>query len=343
MLSIDPSARYLWIILVLILVFCTSMFSACETALTSCNQFKFKVLANEGNKTAKLITKFIDNNDKSIITILVGINVVTTVISTIATVLLVAALGQNAEYSSLIATLIITVTLYIFGDTIPKILARAIPDKFIVFGIYLLTFCYYLFYPFTMFFYYIALGVKKLCKIKEKAIITEEEFSAFIDDIEDKGMIDEDESDIIQSAIDFADTSVKECLTPLTKMQMINIVGLTNVGLNAALLDINYSRIPVYDTDPNNIVGILNVKKYFNAYMDDNHVDVRSILSKPYFVDSSTKIDDIFNKFQSEHVHIAIIKNNNVIIGMITMEDILEELVGEIAEPLLENKKGDIK
>lgn len=343
MLDIDPSARYIWLIVIAILVVFSGLFSASETALTSCSQFKIKVQANDGDRTAKLINKFITHTDISIITILIGNNFVATIISTISTVLLVSFLAENGEYASLIATIIITIILYIFGDTIPKILARSVPDKFIRIAVYPLVFFYIIFLPITYFFYFISLGIRKTCRIKQKAAFTEEEFTAYIDDIEDKGLLDEDESEIIQNAVDFMDTSVRECFTPLDKIEMININGLTNLQLNAKLSNTTYSRIPVYDKDKNNIIGILNVKKYFNAFMDDSHVEVRSILTQPFFVEPSLKLDDIFKRFQNDHIHIALIKNNESIIGMITMEDILEELVGEIAEPLIESKNKENK
>ena len=292
----------LWWILILVLTILTAFFSGAETAIESCNQFKFKVKAGEGSRTAKLVIKIINKFDEQIISVLVGYNIVTTIISTVATIVFSAYL--KAEWIvNLVSTIVITILIYIFGDNV--------------------------FYIVNKLFYYLSLGVKKLFKIKKDVTLTEEDFSNFVDEVEEDGKLDEDETDIILNSLDFLETDVKQCFTPANKMEMIDIDNITNEMLNEKLLNSNFSRIPVYKKDKNNIVGILTVKKYFNEYMKDKHVSISSILSRPYFVDPNTKLDDLFEGFNKFHTHIAIVKNKNIVVGMVTMDDLLEELVGQ--------------
>ena len=317
------------IVVIVILLFVTAWFSGCETAISSCNQFKFRVLANDGNKTAKYATKIIDKFDNNVISVLIGYNISSTVMSTLATVMFVAFLPS--ELVNLVSTIVIAVLCYVFSDTLPKIIARAAPDTYLKISVYPMIFFYYLFWPLMQFFALISKGVKKLFKVKEDISFTEEDFSNTVDSFEDEGFLEEEESDVIQNALDFDDITVKECFTPIEKMTCINIDGLSNEDLNKILLESKFSRIPVYSEEINNIIGVLNVKQYFNEYMEDKHVSVPSILNDIYFITPNTMIDDLFEGFKKHRTHLAIVKQNEKVLGMITMDDVLEELVGEIS------------
>lgn len=317
------------IVVIVILLFVTAWFSGCETAISSCNQFKFRVLANDGNKTAKYATKIIDKFDNNVISVLIGYNISSTVMSTLATVMFVAFLPS--ELVNLVSTIVIAVLCYVFSDTLPKIIARAAPDTYLKISVYPMIFFYYLFWPLMQFFALISKGVKKLFKVKEDISFTEEDFSNTVDSFEDEGFLEEEESDVIQNALDFDDITVKECFTPIEKMTCINIDGLSNEDLNKILLESNFSRIPVYSEEINNIIGVLNVKQYFNEYMEDKHVSVPSILNDVYFITPNTMIDDLFEGFKKHRTHLAIVKQNEKVLGMITMDDVLEELVGELS------------
>lgn len=317
------------IVVIVILLFVTAWFSGCETAISSCNQFKFRVLANDGNKTAKYATKIIDKFDNNVISVLIGYNISSTVMSTLATVMFVAFLPS--ELVNLVSTIVIAVLCYVFSDTLPKIIARAAPDTYLKISVYPMIFFYYLFWPLIQLFALISKGVKKLFKVKEDISFTEEDFSNTVDSFEDEGYLEEEESDVIQNALEFDDITVKECFTPIEKMTCINIDGLSNEDLNKILLESKFSRIPVYSEEINNIIGVLNVKQYFNEYMEDKHVSVPSILNDVYFITPNTMIDDLFEGFKKHRTHLAIVKQNDKVLGMITMDDVLEELVGELS------------
>ena len=317
------------IVVIVILLFVTAWFSGCETAISSCNQFKFRVLANDGNKTAKYATKIIDKFDNNVISVLIGYNISSTVMSTLATVMFVAFLPS--ELVNLVSTIVIAVLCYVFSDTLPKIVARAAPDTYLKISVYPMIFFYYLFWPLIQLFALISKGVKKLFKVKEDISFTEEDFSNTVDSFEDEGYLEEEESDVIQNALEFDDITVKECFTPIEKMTCINIDGLSNEDLNKILLESKFSRIPIYSEEINNIIGVLNVKQYFNEYMEDKHVSVPSILNDVYFITPNTMIDDLFEGFKKHRTHLAIVKQNDKVLGMITMDDVLEELVGELS------------
>jgi putative hemolysin len=317
-------------------VLASGFFSGSETALNSCNQFKFRVRANDDSFLAKNVCIILDKFNKLQISIVVENNIVNTLISTLAAILFFEyyfkGVAADEGFANLVSTIVITVIIYIFGETLPKILARSVPDGFISIAAFVLIPLYYILWPINILFYLTSNLMKKIFKVKEDITMTEEDFSNFVDESEELGKLDEDESDIIQNALDFVDTSIKEVYTPLNKIYAIDIEGMNNEKLNKILINSNYSRIPVFKGKKENIVGILNVKQYFNAYLKNSKFDFRTVLTKPYFVSPNMKLDDIFNVFRNNHTHIALIQTNNKIVGMITMEDVLEELVGEIAE-----------
>jgi putative hemolysin len=162
--------------------------------------------------------------------------------------------------------------------------------------------------------------------------LTEEDLKSIIDDAEEKGVFEENESEIIQNTFDFADTSVKEIFTPREKMALLNLDGLTKEGLLNFLKETNYSRIPVFFKNPNKIAGILIVKNFLNAYFKNPDVNYVEFLQRPYFVTPRVTLDDLIDGFKKHHTQLAIVRMQGEVLGMVTMEDVLEELVGSIDE-----------
>ena len=170
--------------------------------------------------------------------------------------------------------------------------------------------------------------------MKEETAFDEEDFENVVEKVSDEGIIEEEQSDIIQSALEFADTNVKEVLTPRNRIFALNIRELSKEKLHEIIIKTTYSRIPIYDGSIDNIIGILHIKAYLSAYLRNPNVSIRSKLQKPYFVSSNIMIDDLFNGFKKHHTHIAIVRDKNKqVIGMVTMDDVLEELVEDIREP----------
>ena len=302
-----------------------------------------QVDADEGKTIPKILLKIIDKYDRALTIILIGNNAVAIAISSISTLLFLSYFGSYgiAEATiSLISSITMTFIVYVIGDTLPKTIARSIPDTFskiVALPIYGLM---YLLWPVTIIFEGGVKLVSKIFRLKEEEEFTEEDLIDEIEKASESDMIDEEQAEIVQSTMDYLDTSVEKVLTPRNAIFAINMRDLTNEYLQSLIVKTNYSRIPVYDKVFDNMIGILNVKIYFEEYLKDPHVSIRSILQKPYFVSSKVMIDDLFHGFRKHRTHIALVRNqNNRIIGMVTMEDILEEIVSDISEPASQKRR----
>lgn len=329
----DPLSCILIIGLCIILHF---FFSISETALACVNRFKMQIKADEGHHSAKLVLKVCDNYDRALTSVLIGSNIVAIVASAVSTVAfydLLSNTGWVNETISLVSSIIITFLIYIFGDSLPKTIARSIPDtisQIVIFPIYFFTL---ILFPISILFELLAKLVEKIFKVKEEEDFDEEDFENIVEKVSDEGIIEEEQEEIIHSALDFVDTNVKEVLTPREKIFGLDIKNLTYDSINKIIIENNYSRIPVFDHSLDKILGVLVIKNYLDEYNKDSHVDLRSLLQKPYFVSSSIMIDDLFNGFKKNRTHIAFVHNKNKkIIGMVTMDDVLEELVSDISE-----------
>ena len=190
-----------------------------------------------------------------------------------------------------------------------------------------------------LYFWQINKLIETAFKVKEEVKFDEEDFESVIEKVSEEGVIEEEQGDIIQSALEFTDTNVKEVLTPRNKIFALNIRGLTKEQLHEIIVETNYSRIPVYEGEFDNIIGVLHIKTYLSAYLKNPNVSIKKELQKPYFVSSDIMIDDLFTGFKKNHTHIALVRNEkNKIIGMVTMDDVLEELVSDISEPSHEKR-----
>ena len=314
--------------------------STCETAIGLVNRFKLQVKADDGKKTAKILLRICDHYDRSISTVLITHNVSSIVMSTIGTILfynlLIERYGFNnfEPYVPIISSIAVTFVIYILGDILPKTIAKKIPDTIS----YIFAWPLYIFLviltPISIIFELLAKLFDKIFKTSSEEEFTEEDFENIVEKTTDEGLLEEEQGDIIQSALEFEDTNVKEAFTPRHKMFALDIRGLTHEKLQSILLNTNYSRIPIYDREFDNIIGILLVKTYLKQYTSNPQMSIRRMLQKPYFVSGKIMIDDLFNGFKRHHSHIAIVRNKEQkVIGMVTMEDVLEELVEGISEP----------
>lgn len=301
-----------------------------------------QVAADDGKKTAKIILKICDKFDRTLTTVLIGHNIVTIAISTLSTILFTkyfTSLGID-QYASLVSSIAATFVVYILGDTFPKTVARAIPDTMSYAFAYPIYILMIIFYPISILFELMNKGIEKIFKVKKEDEVTEEDLEDAIEKASEDETIDEEQAEIVQSALDFIDTKVEKVLTPRSRIFALNIRELNHDKLQEIYLSTNYSRIPIYDKVFDNFIGVLHIKLYLEAFEKDPHVDIRSVLQKPYFVSPKVKIDDLFAGFKKRHTHLALVRDNHQkIIGMVTMEDVLEELVSDISEPTLERRK----
>ncbi len=331
-MSFEP---YLYIGLILLLTFLSAFFSATETAYACINQYKLKSEAKDGNKKSIRILKAYKKADNTLIMSLVGHNLMNVALAAISTVLFMLLFETIFDETiiSLISTAAMTIVTYIFGDMVPKIIARNNPEGVCYGTLGLMTFFYYFFYPLILLFSLITRLFNKIFKIDHIPSLTEEDFTNVVEELEEEDFLEENESDIITASFEFADTKVRDILTKKEKMFALDIKNLTKEKLNDIIIRTSYSRIPIYYGNKDKIIGILHVKSYIKAYLDDPTVSILSTLQKPYFVSTRVHLDDMLDGFKGHHTHIAIVKNEDKVLGMVTMEDVLEELVGKIAEP----------
>ena len=312
-------------------------FSAAETALACANRFKMQVEADEGKKSARLVLHVCEKYDRALIAVLIGTNIVAIIAATISVVLfqqLFSSTGWMDDTVSLISSIVISLLIYILGDALPKTIARSIPDTMSKLLVYPTYWFMLLLFPITWVMEKLTLLIERIFKVKGETQFDEEDFENVVENAEDEGIIEEEQSDIIQSTLEFADTNVKEVLTPRNKIFALDIRELDRDKLHKIILETNYSRIPIYDGNIDNIIGVLRIKTYISSYLRNPNVSIKKTLQKPYFVSSKIMIDDLFDGFKRNHTHIAIVRDKNKhVVGMVTMDDVLEELVSDISEP----------
>lgn len=329
-----------WIIIAILLLV-SGLFSASENAFSNCNKYHFKVLADEGKKTAKIIVKLTEKFEDTLVSVLVGNNIVQTVMSFMSAVLfynLCRANGWGESVEAVLSTVVMASLVYVVSDTVPKILSKAIPNRMV----YILAWPDYILslvlYPIIIIFRGLLKLVHKLFKIKDEPLLTKEDFIEKADEAislenvnnEEEQLFEENEIKIIKNAFVFDRIKVSEVLTPKDKIVSLSSEQLNIKALNEFIMNSIYSRFPVYEDDKDNIIGILSVNTYFKEFALDPHLDIRSIILKPVFVNENQSVQEIFDELNKEKVHIGIVKDDNGnMVGMITMEDILDELVGE--------------
>lgn len=328
-----------YVVIIIILILCSAFFSASETSITCCNKIRIKVKAEKGNKTAKAVLKVCDMYDRYLITLLIGNNIVNLFAASLATTLALSIFNSEVLATTL-ATAIMTVLIFLFGEILPKNFAKSHSEGFAGFCCYILMGIYYLTYPLMMIFNFILWGFKKVFKLNDaENKITEDEFQGIVDAIEEEGRIDEEESDIIQAAVDFGDITVKDVLTPLNEVTSIDIKKIAKKELISYLQNVNFSRIPVYSNEMDNIVGILYVRKALKNIIKNKNFSIRSAIGEVLYLNQNLKIDEALEVFKEQKKHLAIVKDdNNHVVGLVTMEDVMNQLIGTSDE---ENIGGD--
>lgn len=327
---------WLYLAAVIVLLFVYGFFSLAETALASFSKYKFQAAASEGSRSARAVLWVDRHFDGALIAILIAIDALSIAVSSFFTFLFLSAFPALDEgAATLISSLAITFVLYVFFETIPKQIAKKIPNKAVSLIAFPLAAFIILLWPLTSLFRALSFVFRKLIPDRKEAALTEEDFTSVIEANEKGGLLNPDESGIIHASFDFADTRVKDVLTPVSEMYAIDLKDLTNRKLADLLCETAYSRIPVFYGSLNRIVGILIVKDYLAMYLRNPQSDVRQSLEKPYIVSPQTSIDDLTDGFRTRQTHMALVYQGEVLVGMVTMEDVLEELVGPIGEKSL--------
>lgn len=314
------------IIAIAILVIFSAYFSATETAFTSLNRIRIKNLANDGSHKAKQVMDLSEKYDSLLSTILVGNNIVNITMSSIATLLFIEL---YPVYGATISTAVITVVVLVFGEISPKSLAKESPEKFAMFSAPFIKFFMLLLAPVNWIFGLWKKLLAKLFNADGINPITEDELLTIVEEAETEGGIDEDQSELIQNAIEFNELEAWDVLTPRVDIKAIEIDEEQD-EIARLFVTTGFSRLPVYEDDLDNIVGVLNQKDFHN-YIKGTGKSISEYVKPVIFVAGSMKIAQLLKRLQTVKTHIAIIVDEyGGTYGLVTMEDIIEELVGEI-------------
>ncbi|MBR1554259.1 MAG: HlyC/CorC family transporter [Oscillospiraceae bacterium] len=316
------------IVIIIICILFSMYFSATETAFNSVSRVRLKNKAEDGNKKAELVLKLSENYDELLSTILIGNNIVNILCSSLATLLFVRLLNDN-DLGATVSTIVMTVILLIFGEISPKTIAKESPEAIAMFSAPFLNVLIFLLTPFSFIFKQWQNLLSKIFKSSEESGITEQELLTIVDEAEQGGGIDKDESELIRSAIEFNELEVRDIFTPRIDIEAIP-ADISKEDAAKVFSESGYSRLPVYEGTIDNITGILYHKDFFNIAFRSK-TNISEIVKPAIFVPKSKKISDLRKELQEQQLHIAVVMDEfGCTVGLVTLEDILEELVGEI-------------
>lgn len=315
------------LIIIVICIIMSAYFSATETAFSSLNRIRVKNMAEKGNKKAKLVLKLLENYDNLLSTILIGNNIVNIACSSLATVLFISLLGNEAGPS--VSTAVITVIVLIFGEVSPKSIAKESPETFAMFSAPFLQVLSVILTPFNFLFMQWKKVLTLIIKPSNDRSITEEELLTIVEEAEQEGGIDEQESSLIKSALEFSDLEAVDILTPRIDISAVPS-NATKEQIAEIFAETRYSRIPIYEESIDHIVGIIYQKDFHNEVYNTD-IPISTIIRPALFIAKNKKINDLLKELQQKKSHIAVVVDEfGGTVGIVTLEDILEELVGEI-------------
>ena len=313
------------------MVFCVVMsayFSATETAFSSLNKTRIKTMAEKGDKKAQRTLDLSDEYDKLISTILIGNNVVNIALSSIGTVFFIALL-KNGDLGATVSTAVVTVVVLIFGEITPKSIAKDAPESFAMFSAPFIGFLMAALTPVNFLFTQWKKLVGRIFKVEDDDTMSQEELLMLIEEVEQDGSIDATEGDLLRNAIEFTDQEAVDILTHRVDLEGVP-VGATKEEIAAKFTETRFSRLLVYNGTIDNIVGIIHQKDFYVG-TGVTEKEISEIITPPVFVHKSEKIRELLERLQREKSHMAIVIDEyGGTAGIVTMEDILEELVGEI-------------
>ena len=314
------------------LLILSACFSATEIAMFSFRKTKLAMLVKQQNPTAILIQKILSEPDKLLGTILIGNNIVNTSASVLATALALHFFGENGIF---VAMVVMTFILIQFSEVMPKVLASQYWERFSFAMARPIRILYYIFYPINMLISAVSRLLLKPFNIKiqhRKPMITKEELKHIVSLSTESGHLQEAETFLLMNIFEFTDRLVNEVMIPKEKMTALDI-NLSPEKIMEFITEKHFTRIPVYEDSVDNIVGILHTKDYFNVVCYKDIIATVDLLRKPIFVSEKTRISELLKEFQKKHSYMAIVRDDdNKTIGLITMENILEQIVGEIKD-----------
>ena len=327
----DSPAGYLISIVVLLLL--AAYFAGAEIALASVNRIRLTNRAEDGDKRAKKVIYILDHFDKALTTLLIGTNVTHAGIATLSTVFtytLFDSIEAMPDYAVTLSTVVSTVVVFLIGEMIPKAFGKACNEKFALAIAGSLVFLMKILTPVSFFFFTISKWVSRPFKKKaeQTPTVTEDEFYEIIETFVEENDIDEDTEELVQNAIDFFDRTAKAVMTPWNKVLHVHEKD-SNEKVLELIRNSTYSRLPVVN-DEGWVVGTLSVRTFLKCHYKKENFNVRQIMRSATVINDSTPVDDLLSTLSANRAHIAYVQSAGKILGIITVEDILEELVGEI-------------
>lgn len=316
------------IVAIIALIFCSAFFSASEIAFAGTNAVRLNSrYKNKESLSLKLALKILADYDENLTTILVSNILVNTAASSVATVIVL-----EMGLPSVVATVVMTVVILLFGEAVPKVLAKQMSEQFCYFSAIPLYVLSVIFKPLS----FVMTGIVKLCSriwktgVSDVDAVSEEDFEKIIDIVEDEGVLDEEQCDLLQNALDFDEVLAYEIITPRVDMTALDIRAPFEVNLKK-IGESSYSRLPVYEETTDNIIGVLHLNHFYKALVTNEKVNIRDLLLPVTFVHKTMPLDDVLEKMKENKTHMAVVSDEyGGTMGIVTMEDVLEQLVGEI-------------
>ena len=321
----DPASCILYIFFLI----CSAFFACVETAYTAVNKVRMRTMADKGNKRATKVLWVCQRFDKTLITVLIGNNVFHAACASLSALLVVRQFGEAfVVYGTIITSLIV----YLFAEMLPKSLAKARSEEIALFFAPTMVLLINVLTPVSAIFSGISSILSRFISPDESKTVTEEELINIIETIEDEGVLEPEKQALVNSAMEFRNKVAEDIMIPID--EVVTVSSAIPIKQLAELVETSpYSRIPIYEGSKDKIVGILSVNKFLTNYVSGKKIYLRRMLMKPYVFDSKTEISELLQKMRLNKLHMVFVTDEKQKkIGMITMEDLLEELVGDIQD-----------
>ena len=323
--SVDPASCILYVVFLM----CSAYFACCETAYTAVSKVRMRTMADRGSKKAKKVLWICERFDKTLTTILIGNNVFHASCASLSALLVLRQFDADyVVYGTMITTLIV----YLFAEMLPKSLAKARAEEIALFFSGSMQLLVLVLTPVSALFSGISRILSRIFASEGEKTVTEEDLISIIETIEDEGVLEPEQQALVNSAMEFREKLAEDIMIPMD--QVVALSSATPLAeLATQVTALAYSRLPIYEGSEDNIVGILPVNEFLSLYVSGSPIVLRKLLLKPYVFDRKTEISELLQRMRLNKLHMVfLIDENRRKVGLITMEDLLEELVGDIQD-----------
>ena len=326
----EPDSIGSLIVILIVLVLLSAFFSATETAFSAVNKTKLRVKAHDGHKGAKNALALAENYDRLLSTILIGNNIVNITLATLSTILFSRVLtGDHEAMAATVSTIVSTIIVLIFGEITPKMIAKEKSEAVAIVTGYPIRFFMVILFPLSIAFSGLKFLIRKIFKFRNEEKITEEELLTMVEEAQEEGSLDKEERELISSSIEFDDVLVEDILVPRVGVVAVS-VDMPMEQIKKMFLEHNFSRMPVYRGTIDSIIGMIHNIDFFAA-LERGETNIRDAITPTAVATEHMKISTLLKSMQRQKVHMAVVVDEyGGTLGIATLEDILEELVGEI-------------